>query len=79
MTQVKQWVQDICNDVLGPCPIKIGQKWIIKGKLCQITGGQYWGERGLSNHWDWREVNEDGTLGKAGSDYGRWDEWKKIT
>jgi hypothetical protein len=79
MTQVKSWVREICEEAIGTCPIAIGQRWIIKGKLCQITGGQYWGTHGLSNHWNWQEVNEDGTLGAIGSDYGRWHEWKKIS
>jgi len=36
----------------------------------KITGGQFMGTYGLSNHWYYKEVMPDGSLGPEESDYG---------
>lgn len=44
-----------------------------KGNLIYITGGQYYGQNGrISNFWYWRDINDDGTLGKT-EHHGYWD------
>lgn len=46
-----------------------GEVRIINGKLSLITGGNYYGDRGVSNHWTWRTIRKDGTLGKEYGGY----------
>ena len=41
-----------------------------KGSLIYLTGGSYMGAYGVSNHWTWRIVNKDGTLGNIETGYG---------
>jgi hypothetical protein len=68
---IEQWVKDLVEESLGPSHMKIGE--IIKhpdGGSVKVLGGQYWGERGLSNFWTWQEVLPDGTLGKIRHGYG---------
>lgn len=40
------------------------------GRIVKVTAGQYWGTFGLSNHWTFREVMPDGSLGIEEHDYG---------
>lgn len=40
------------------------------GRQVKIISGQYFGEYGISNFWQWQEVLPDGTLGKIESGYG---------
>lgn len=68
---VAPWAKSLTEEVLGGAPFKIGD--VVKhpdGRTVKITGGQYWGEYGLSNFWDWREVLPEGELGKPESGYG---------
>lgn len=65
MTLVKKWVRDLCEEITGGAPFKIGDR--VKhpsGRTVQIIDGQYWGLHGLSNFWYWREVLSDGSLSK---------------
>ena len=50
----------------------IGKVFKRDGKKIYITSGYFTDpEYGrISNHWSWREVNKDGTLGKKGNGYG---------
>jgi hypothetical protein len=56
---VASWVKDI----VGPSPIKIGQTVMRDGRMVKIIAGRYWGEHGISNWWEWREIRADGSLG----------------
>ena len=40
------------------------------GRIVKVTAGQYWGKHGLSNHWTFREIMPDGSLGAEEHDYG---------
>lgn len=40
------------------------------GRIVKVTGGQYWGTHGLSNHWTFREVLADDSLGPDEHGYG---------
>lgn len=79
MPKVPTWVKELVEEVDGGCPIAIGQRWKINGKICQIVGGQYWGEYGVSNFWYWKTVNEDGSLGAENCGYGRHQDWERIS
>lgn len=51
---------------------KIGEVFLVDKKFIYITGGSYYGSYGrISNFWNWRVVNKDGTLGVEESGYGR--------
>lgn len=65
---IKALVEDVCG---GP-PFAIGDVVLDQeGKRkVEIVAGQYWGEAGLSNHWSWREVLPDGSLGQIEHGYG---------
>ncbi len=68
---VESWVKELVDGVSGGAPFKIGD--IVthpSGRKVMITGGQYWGEHGISNFWNWREVLPSGKLGKPESGYG---------
>lgn len=68
---VSHFARSITEEVLGGAPFKIGD--VVKhpdGRKVQITGGQYWGEHGLSNWWSWCEMLPNGELGKSESGYG---------
>ena len=57
--------REIADKVFGPAPFKVGD--LVRhpfGHLVEITDGEYWGRRGLSNFWYWRDVLPDGTLSK---------------
>jgi len=40
------------------------------GRIVRVVGGQYWGTYGLSNHWSFKEVLADGSLGPKEHGYG---------
>lgn len=68
---VAQWVKDMTEEVLGKSKMAIGKTLTHpSGRRVKVTGGQYWGDGGLSNFWYWREVLHDGTLGKEEKGYG---------
>jgi len=62
-TKVAKWIQDL----VGGEHLEIGMvtKHPETGKTVKITGGQYWGEYGLSNFWYWREVLPGGSLSEV--------------
>jgi hypothetical protein len=71
MPHVKAWVKDIVEDVLGGAPFKIGDAVRHPdGRRVKIIGGTYWGEFGLSNFWEWREVLPNNKFGPVESGYG---------
>jgi len=59
--------------------MQIGEVWLYQKSATKrrmklvpvyITGGRYYGSSGgVSNFWDFREINKDGTLGESGHDY----------
>lgn len=59
----ESWVEDIVDNVLGKNELEIGKKvkHVRTGETVEITGGSYWGKRGISNFWYWKF--EDGTEG----------------
>lgn len=68
---VRSWVKELVEDCLGGAPFAVGDT--VKhpsGRAVKIVEGQYWGERGLSNFWSWREVYKDGRLGPKEHGYG---------
>ena len=77
---VAAWAKNLTESVLGGEPFKVGDT--VKhpdGRTVVITGGQYWGEHGLSNFWYWQEVKPDGTLGPQEHGYGWETEKSKST
>lgn len=48
---------------------QVGKAYLHKGRPVFVTGGYYMGNRGVSNHWSYRVINPDGTLGEQGADY----------
>lgn len=49
---------------------EIGRVYRRDGQLIYITSGRYMGTMGLSNHWNWKYVRKNGTLGRDGWGYG---------
>ena len=62
-TLVAPWVQDLVAEVFPPSILEVGQRFRHKGRVVEITRGAYWGTDGVSNHWHWRPVLADGSLG----------------
>jgi hypothetical protein len=63
---VGRWVKDIVESSLGKSSLSVGA--VVRhpsGRTVKITGGQYWGEYGISNFWYWREVLPGGKLSKT--------------
>lgn len=63
MSNVQHWVRDMTESVIGGPPFAVGDT--VKhpdGRTVKIIAGRYWGLRGISNWWYWREVLPDGTL-----------------
>ena len=60
---VQPWVKNIVEETLGK-HLEIGMVVIHPEtkNLVKITGGQFWGEHGMSNFWYWREILSDGSL-----------------
>lgn len=50
--------------------MRVGEVRMIKGRLSLLTHGSYMGQYGVSNHWTWRTIRKDGTLGKEYNGYG---------
>lgn len=51
---------------VGSSPFQIGDVVMHpSGRKVQITGGSYWGDYGISNFWYWREVMNNGDLGRV--------------
>ena len=68
---VAPWVRKLTEDVIGGPPFAVGD--VVRppsGRKVKIVGGRYWGEHGLSNFWEWREVKRGGKLGPLESGYG---------
>ena len=60
---ISNFTKGLVEKVCGENTLKVGAQVSHKdGRLVEITDGQYWGTRGISNFWYWREVKEDGTL-----------------
>lgn len=63
MSEVKPWVREMTEEVIGGSPFHVGQT--VKtdtGKTVKIVSGQYWGRYGISNFWWWKYLRSDGTL-----------------
>jgi hypothetical protein len=64
MHQLVKELKELINEVHPFSKVKIGdQLGHPSGRKVQITNGQFWGTRGVSNFWYWREVLPDGNLG----------------
>lgn len=60
--ELRKIAREITEEVFGPAPFKIGDRVEHpSGRTVEIIGGQYWGERGISNFWYWKEVQADGS------------------
>jgi hypothetical protein len=71
MTNAQPWVRKLTEGVVGGPPFEVGDEVRHPtGRTVRIVGGRYWGEYGLSNHWSWREVMADGSLGPEECGYG---------
>ena len=46
--------------------LAIGKRFLYKGRPIEITGGQFMGRYGLSNHWHWTYLD----TGESGHGYG---------
>jgi hypothetical protein len=71
MPRVSQWVQNFCAEAGFVPPFKVGD--YVRhpsGRWVRIVAGTYWGDSDISNHWEWREVRADGSLGPVESGYG---------
>lgn len=70
MTHIEPFVRAIVEETIGGSPVEIGNQYIHpEDGLITITAGQFWGDRGISNHWHWR-VEETG-----GTNHGYGDNW----
>jgi hypothetical protein len=68
---VHNWVKRMTESVSGGQPFKVGD--IVQhpsGRTVKIMDGQYWGSRGLSNFWYWREVLSGVNFGPIEHGYG---------
>lgn len=54
---VENWVKDLVAGVIQSPKYDVGSVVVINGRRAKITSGQYWGERGLSNHWHWKYLD----------------------
>lgn len=50
--------------------MSIGKVYLYKGRPVYVTGGQYESNGRISNYWSFLYINEDGSLGEEGGDYG---------
>lgn len=54
MTKVSPAIRALVADVIGESPLEPGKRYIHpEDGLIEVTRGQFWGERGLSNFWYW--------------------------
>ena len=69
---VEPWVKQIVEEVCGTDHIpEVGRKMKHSdGRTVLVTSGQYWGNHGVSNFWNWKEVKDDGSFGKEECGYG---------
>ena len=63
MHPLTQLAREIEEETRGEI-CKVGKEYEWDNKTVRITSGQYMGEYGVSNSWDWREVLENGELGQ---------------
>ena len=78
-THVTGGVRELVEEFFGSAKLAICEYhlWDPKGNASkqgvpvQITAGQYWGRHGISNFWDWKEVDAKGDpiQGKAHHGY----------
>lgn len=69
--ELRSLCRAITEEVSGGPPFAVGDVVTHpSGRKVKITSGQYWGDRGVSNFWYWREVRPNGTLGKEEHGYG---------
>ena len=70
---VEDWVRELTESVIGGSPLRVGARYLHpEDGLIEITAGQYWGERGLSNFWHWVII----ATGEERSGYG--DDWPSV-
>jgi hypothetical protein len=71
---VVDWVKGIVDEVdreSGYARLEIGRYFKHPdGRTILVVKGQYWGTHGLSNHWTWKRVLPDGSLGAEEWGYG---------
>lgn len=68
---IPAWAKALTEEVFGGPPFAVGDTVAyLDGRMVRIVSGQYWGQRGISNHWSWREVLSDGRLGVLETGYG---------
>ena len=77
--QLSQKLSNVARDLTEKYfgnSLEIGKYFIYKGKPIKITHGYFLDPtyHRLSNHWTWREVLPNGSLGKKGEGYGGNDE-----
>lgn len=71
---VEKWVRDLVESVAGGAPVEIGKFYQHpEDGLIQITGGQYWGQHGVSNFWRWTVV----ATGEKKNGYA--DRWPEVS
>jgi len=58
--------------------LEVNQVRIINGKPSIITHGSYMGTRGISDHWTWKEIKADGSLGREKGGYSHQMEIGKL-
>lgn len=62
---ISPWVRELTESIYGPS-LAIGQSVMHPdGRQVRIIRGQFWGEFGLSNWWQWKEVLPNGSLAKT--------------
>jgi hypothetical protein len=62
----------ISNHYDSPSQFTVGNVyWYPKKGAVIISDGHYMGIFGISNHWTFRKINKNGTLGKEFSAYGQ--------
>jgi len=64
-------VREIVEEVFGGAPFKVGDE--VKhpsSRIVRIVDGQFMGTHGVSNHWTWKEILPDGSLGEEEHGYG---------
>jgi hypothetical protein len=61
--------------VLGGAPVEVGKRYTHPTDgVIEILSGQYWGERGISNHWSWRVVE----TGQVHHGYANWENIQEV-
>jgi hypothetical protein len=68
-----KWIEEIRDSVIGQSSLAVGKVVTHPdGRKVKIVGGYYYDPiyNRLSNHWTWREVKADGSLGPIENGYG---------